>query len=157
MPTQPLATPIALRRAGSADVGVLIDLMREFYAEAGYSVDGQWASSAFTRLIEDPGLGCVWVAWNDKSPIGHAVLTLRYTMEHGASSGYIDDLFVRPEYRRRRIARALLSELIAECRQRDCKAIYVEVGDGNVPAMQLYREMGLERFADGRVLLSSII
>jgi GNAT superfamily N-acetyltransferase len=59
---------------------------------------------------------------------GHAVLTLRYTMEHGVLSGYIDDLFVKPQFRRQRIARALLSELFDECRRRTCKSIYVEVG-----------------------------
>jgi ribosomal protein S18 acetylase RimI-like enzyme len=69
---------------------------------------------------------------------GIAVLTLRYTMEHGALSGYIDDLFVRPEFRRQGIARALLSELLDECQRRSCKSIYVEVGDRNVAAIELY-------------------
>ena len=58
---------------------------------------------------------------------GHAVLTFRYTMEHGALSGHIDDLFVKPEFRRQRIARALVSELFDECKRRRCKSIYVEV------------------------------
>lgn len=146
-----------VRPAGLADVVALIDLMREFYAESGYSLDPQWANSAFTHLIGDPGLGCIWVAEQGDLLMGHVVLTLRYTMEHGALSGYIDDLFVRPEYRRRGVARALVSELIAECRLRGCKAIYVEVGDQNVPAMRLYKQFGLEPFQDGRVLLSGKI
>jgi ribosomal protein S18 acetylase RimI-like enzyme len=73
-------------------------------------------------------------------------------MEHGALSGYIDDLFVRPEFRRQRIGHALLSELLDECRRRNCKCVYVEVGDRNVPAIQLYRRFGIGPFHDGRVL-----
>jgi len=148
---------MTVRRAHSADVGALIALMREFYAESGFPLDQQWARGAFTRLIEDPELGCVWLAEHNDAPVGHTVLTLRYTMEHGAPSGYIDDLFVRPEFRRRGAARALLSALIAECRLRGCKALYVEVGDRNTPAMHLYEQMGLKPFQDGRVLLSGEI
>lgn len=158
MPTPPsTAAAIVVRRAGVADVSSLIELMRDFYAESGYPLDGRWAGSAFARLIGEPGLGCVWVAGQEQPPVGYAVLTLRYTMEHGALSGYVDDLFVRPECRRRGVARALLSELIAECKGRGCKAVYVEVGEQNAPAMRLYRQLGLEPFEDGRVLLGGDI
>jgi ribosomal-protein-alanine N-acetyltransferase len=78
-------------------------------------------------------------------------------MEHGALSGYIDDLFVKPQFRRQRIARALLSELFAECRRRTCKSIYVEVGDRNVPAIELYSHLGLGPFQDGRVLFHGTV
>lgn len=147
----PLST-FVVRRAARSDIGTLVELMREFYAESSYSLDERWAENAFSRLLEHSELGCVWLAECDEVAAGHAVLTLRYTMEHGALSGHIDDLFVRPEFRRQRIGRALLSELLDECRQRSCKSIYVEVGDRNVPAIELYRRFGIGPFQDGRVL-----
>ena len=143
---------IVVKRATQSDVGTLVELMREFYAEANYPLEQEWAESAFSQLIVRPELGCVWLAECDDAAAGHAVLTLRYTMEHGALSGHVDDLFVKPEFRRRRIACALLSELFDECRRRGCKSIYVEVGDRNVAAIELYRRFGLEPFRDGRVL-----
>jgi ribosomal protein S18 acetylase RimI-like enzyme len=148
---------IVVRRATASDVGTLVELMREFYAEASYSLDQAWAQTAFSQLLARPELGCVWLAECDEIAAGHAVLTLRYTMEHGALSGYIDDLFVKPEFRRRRIAFALLSELLDECRHRECKSIHVEVGDRDVPAIELYRRFDLEPFQDGRVLLHGAI
>lgn len=144
----------AVRIADSDDAEKLIDLMRAFYAESGFSLDPQWAREAFHRLFDNPALGCVWLALQRGAPAGHAVLTLRYTMEHGALSGYIDDLFVQPAFRRQGIARALLSELVAECRRRGCRSMYVEVGNQNVPAIKLYEQIGLKPFQDGRVLLS---
>ena len=126
--------------------------MREFYAEANLSLDQKWAEASFSQLLEHSELGCVWLAECDNVAAGHAVLTLRYTMEHGALSGYIDDLFVKPQFRRQGIASALLSELLAECERRRCKSIYVVVGDGNVPAIELYSQFGLGPFHDGRVL-----
>jgi ribosomal protein S18 acetylase RimI-like enzyme len=133
-------------------VGTLVELMREFYAESSYPLDREWAETAFSPLLTHTELGCVWLAECGGVAAGHAVLTSRYTMEHGALSGYIDDLFVKPEFRRRGIACALLSELFEECRRRGCKSIYVEVGDRNVAAIELYRRFGLEPFQDGRVL-----
>ncbi len=131
--------------------------MRDFYAESEFALDPEWAKASFVRLLEDAGLGCVWIAERDGVPAGHAVLTVRYTMEHGALSGYIDDLYVRPESRRRGIARSLVEKVVRECEQRNCKSLYVEVGEGNVPALDLYRDFGLVEFQDGRTLLNGAI
>ena len=143
---------LVVRRATRSDIGELVELMREFYAEASFSLDQRWAESAFSQLLEHSEFGCVWLAECDDVAAGHAVLTLRYTMEHGALSGYIDDLFVRPAFRRQRIGHALLSELLDECRHRSCKSVYVEVGDRNVPAIELYHRFGLAPVQDGRML-----
>ena len=152
-----MSAPTIVRRAGRSDVGALVDLMREFYVEASYSLDREWAEAAFSELFENPDRGCVWIAEAAGTAAGHAVLTVRYTMEHGSLSGYIDDLFVRPRFRRRGIARALVSELFVEGRRRGCRSVYVEVGAENTPAIRLYNQFGLRRFEDGRVLLGSVL
>jgi ribosomal protein S18 acetylase RimI-like enzyme len=152
-----LRTTAAVRRAVRSDVATLVDLMQEFYAEANHSLDQKWAADSFSRLLDRSDLGCVWLAECHGVAAGHAVLTSRYTMEHGALSGYIDDLFVKPGFRRQGIARALLSELFDECTRRSCKSIYVEVGDRNMPAIELYGRFGLGPFHDGRVLLHGAV
>jgi ribosomal protein S18 acetylase RimI-like enzyme len=131
--------------------------MREFYAEANFTLDMKWAEAAFLQLLQQPELGCVWLAKCHDVAAGHAVLTLRYSMEHGALSGHIDDLFVKLEYRRQHVARALLSELFDECRRRACKSICVEVGNRNAPALELYRQYGLAPFRDDRELLHGML
>jgi len=131
--------------------------MREFYAESDFTLDEPEAETSFGTLLDDPRLGCVWIAEFDGRSAGHAVLTVRYTMEHGALSGYIDDLYVRPECRRMGLARALVTELAEECQRRRCKSLYVEVGQDNVPALGLYREFGLAAYQDGRILLNGTI
>lgn len=131
--------------------------MREFYAEASYALDQRWAEQSFAQLLEHPELGCVWLAEHDGVAAGHAVLTLRYTMEQAALAGHIDDLFVRTEFRGQGVGRALLAELMAECRRRSCKSVYVEVGEQNLPAVELYRQFGMQRFQDGRVLMHGLL
>ena len=145
---------LSVRRAEPADVADLVLMMHEFYAEANYLLDHSWARASFLHLLARPELGCVWLVHSDLVPVGHAVLTVRYTMEHGALSGYVDDLFVKPAFRRKGAGDALLGELFAECRARGCKFVHVEVGDSNAPALALYAKFGLVPAQDGRVLLS---
>ncbi len=128
--------------------------MSAFYAESNFRLDVDWAEAAFRRLFEDAALGCVWIAERSETPVGHVVLTLRYAMEHGALCGHIDDLYVKPESRRQGVARTLVSELVRECEKRNCKALFVEVGEENTPALRLYREFGIVPFEDGRTLLA---
>ena len=128
--------------------------MRDFYGEAQFPLDATWASGAFSSLLSNPALGRVWLMLGNGQPAGFVVLSLRYTMEHGGLSGYIDDLYVKPEFRRMGAASAALDSLLAECRARGCQSIQVEVGKSNPAALGLYARYGLQSAKDGRLLLS---
>ena len=43
--------PLTLRRAGAEDLGDLLELMHEFYGEAGYSLNPDRARAAFLPLL----------------------------------------------------------------------------------------------------------
>lgn len=141
---------IVVRRATAADVPDLVELMREFYAESAFPLDPDWAARAFSRLIAEPARGTVWLIDVNGAPAGHVVLSIRFTMEFGGLSAYIDDLFVRPTFRRRGVARAGLDALIAECRRIGCRSMHVEVDPDNAAANALYRQYGLAPGADRR-------
>ena len=57
--------------------------------------------------------------------------------------GYITNIAVSPEYRRRGIAKALLERLIEE--NRDLSFITLEVRESNLGAIALYEGMGFEK------------
>ena len=143
-----------VRRATADDIETLVLLMRDFYGEAQFPLDATWAAGAFSSLLSDPALGCGWLMLREGQPAGFVVLSLRYTMEHGGLSGYIDDLYVKPEFRRMGAAAAALDSLLAECRARGCQSIQVEVGASNTAAVALYARYGLEAARDDRLLLS---
>jgi ribosomal protein S18 acetylase RimI-like enzyme len=142
------------KRAAASDIESLLTLMNEFYAEAGFALNRASTSAALQSLLSSPSLGCVWLAQLDDVPVGHTVLTVRFTMEHEGLSGYIDDLYVEPRYRRLGVGRGLLCELVAECHLRGCKSLQVEVGQENAAALSLYGRLGLHATRDGRVLAS---
>jgi ribosomal protein S18 acetylase RimI-like enzyme len=147
----------SVRLATLDDIETLVALMCDFYSESSYELDRTWAANSFRTLLSNAALGCVWLAVADAQSVGHAVLTVRYTMEHGALSAYIDDLYVVPHHRNCGTGAALLGELFNEMRARGCKSAHVEVGDTNDAARALYAKFGLSAAQDGRVLLSRVL
>ena len=132
-----------IERADQADIPALIELMSQFYAESSYSLDREWAAASFAQLLRDEARGAVWIARRGTEVTGHVVLALKHSMEFGGLAGVIDDLFVRPEFRRQGVGSALLSTLFDACRKLRVAVVHVEVGPGNVEALALYQGLGL--------------
>jgi ribosomal protein S18 acetylase RimI-like enzyme len=143
---------VRIRAATPQDIAALVDLMEAFYAESSYALDRTWAAQSFETLLAQPALGAIWVAGNEQL-LGYAVLTVRYSMESGALSAAIDDLFVLASHRKQGIGRALLQALLDDCTQRGCKSISVEVGASNDAATALYNAFGLKPYNDDRITL----
>ena len=55
---------------------------------------------------------------------------------------YVDDLVVNPEYRGRRVGRALLERGIQWAREKGFPGVMLETQDDNVPACMLYQSCG---------------
>lgn len=66
-----------------------------------------------------------------------------YSFEEGA--GEIHELFVKPEYRRRRIGRNLLLKGIEYLKYKKRKIVGLWVGVKNYGAIEFYRKMGFEK------------
>lgn len=60
----------------------------------------------------------------------------------GVAGIHLEDLFVRPEFRRRGLARMLLATLAAECVQRGYSRLSWSVLDWNTDAIALYDAVG---------------
>jgi len=57
---------------------------------------------------------------------------------------YLEDLFVRPEYRGQGIGRALLVQVGQLALERGCGRFEWNVLDWNIPAIEFYQRMGAE-------------
>ena len=147
------STPAVVRSAANNDIPVLVELMREFYAESKYSLDGDWAVRSFNQLLRSTDRGTAWISFRGSDPAGYVVLTTRHSMESGGLDGFVDDLFVRPAFRRHGVGTSLLTELFRECSKRRVLAVHVEVGSDNAAAQALCRRFGLSN--NGRQLFTA--
>ncbi len=141
-----------VRQAQLADIAVLIDLMSEFYGEAGYPLPRRNATQAFEALLADPRLGAVLIVNADGVDTGYLVLTFGYSMEYGGLRAFVDDLYVRTSERGKGLGGTLLRAARARCIGDGVRALLVETGLDGHPARRLYLREG---FGDsGRALLT---
>ena len=96
-------------------------------------VDGVAAVLGLSRLYQ--GDGIYLVAWDNGEPLGHAHLALTNPPE-------LQDVSVRPEYRRRGVASALTTAAESEARRRGFDRLRLEVSETNEAAQTLYRRCG---------------
>jgi ribosomal protein S18 acetylase RimI-like enzyme len=65
--------------------------------------------------------------------------------------GYINEVYVLPEQRKKGIAKKLLAKGIAWLQENNCKTIDITVNRKNKPALALYTKYGFERFKDSYI------
>jgi GNAT superfamily N-acetyltransferase len=87
------------------------------------------------------------------SPVaaGFALFFHTYSTFLGRRTLWLEDLFVRPEYRRNGLGRQLLKALAALAVERDCGRFEWAVLDWNVSAIDFYESLGAAVLPDWRI------
>jgi GNAT superfamily N-acetyltransferase len=131
-----------MRIAGQADVPNLVDLMADFYSEAGLALDRGGAAAAFTALLDDPRMGYVWLVERGADIAGYVLVTVVFAMEYGGPVAVVDDFYVRPAFRGVGLGTAALAEVCRACASFGMRGMRVEVGRDNLLAQAVYRSAG---------------
>jgi GNAT superfamily N-acetyltransferase len=91
---------------------------------------------------EDPQFRALIAEW-DGQPAGYALFFDYYSTWRGAGL-YLEDLFVRPEFRGRGIGGTLLARVAYTAKQEERRFLKWEVLNWNTPAIDMYKAMGGE-------------
>jgi GNAT superfamily N-acetyltransferase len=94
-----------------------------------------------TIFCENPMVFCDLVEV-DGEIAGMAIWFLNYSTWQGKHGIYLEDLFVKPEYRGRGYGKALLQHLAQLCNERGYGRFQWWVLDWNSPAIEFYRSLG---------------
>ncbi len=141
---------ITIRRATIEDAGLLRRLIWELadyekepeevlITEADLARDGFGATPQFRALIAE---------WNGQSA-GYALFFGYYSTWKG-SGLYLEDLFIRPDFRGRGLGKALLAEVARIARQENCTLLRWEVLHWNKLAIGMYEALGAVFLDDWR-------
>lgn len=136
---------ITIRTASRADVPLILDLIREL---ADYERAPHEAIATSDDLLRDgfsdqPKFRVVVAEWNG-NVAGFALFFNNYSTWRGRPGIYLEDLFVRPEFRRRGVGRALLVHLAQVAVREGCARFEWAVLNWNTPAIDFYRSLGAE-------------
>ena len=117
-------------------------LMREFYSDQHLPFDQPVALSGLQKLIATPSLGQAYLIFLGSEAAGYFVLTFCFSLEFHGRFGLLDELYIRPQFRRQKLARASIEFAERICREKHIKALRLEVGEENQPGLTLYQAAG---------------
>jgi GNAT superfamily N-acetyltransferase len=134
---------LTLRGATPSDAPLILEYIRELAAferepEAAVATEADILRYAFT---EHPLVHVTMAEW-DGRPAGFALWFLNFSTWEGKPGIYLEDLFVRPEFRRNGIGKALLRHLAALAVSEGWTRFVWQVLDWNAPAIEFYEASG---------------
>src|ERR1051326_7204365 len=107
------------------------------------------AAFAYQRLVDQPAQ--ILIAEVNGKPVGFVSGWLAEDTDPLQTSewrrhGYISDIFVASEWRRKRVAKTLLDAIAARLKSLGAKRLRIGALSANTAAIELYRRFGFEPF-----------
>ena len=141
-----------IRAARRDEVSIILDLIKELaeYEKAPDQVEATENDLIATIFTADPKVFCDVVEVEEKV-VGMAIWFLNYSTWQGKHGIYLEDLYIKTEYRGRGYGKALLQHLASICNERGYGRFQWWVLDWNSPAIEFYRSLGAEAMAEWTV------
>ncbi|MDQ1682503.1 MAG: hypothetical protein QOH99_1044 [Frankiaceae bacterium] len=134
-----------VRPAAPSDVPVILQLVRELaaYEREPDAVVATEASLTEALFGDDPK---VWslIVEHDGEPAGFVLWFLNFSTWEGTHGIYIEDLYIREQYRGFGYGRTLLTALAQLCNEKRYSRLEWAVLNWNTPAHAFYRRVGAE-------------
>ena len=130
---------------GAVETGEAVLGLLDGYAREPTGMGAPLGRATRERLIpalRDHPTARVLLAWCDQVPVGLAVSFVGFSTFEARPLLNLHDLFVRSDYRRMGIGKALLSEVEALARRLGCCRVTLEVREDNRRALDLYSSFG---------------
>ncbi|HXV41501.1 MAG TPA: GNAT family N-acetyltransferase, partial [Anaerolineae bacterium] len=132
---------IAFKVAKTSDLAILLTFAQEFNREDHHPYNQDIVRAELIKLLNDDTVGQVWLIQANNEPVGYLVLTLGYRLAYGRYA-FIDEIYVRPNYRGQGIGRRALAWAEKACHELGAKALHLEVERENTRARALYSAVG---------------
>ncbi len=141
---------LVIRNAMADDAPLLKGLIDEFAAFERLSAAVTEESLRRDGFGADPQFRAFIAEW-DGVPAGYALFFECYSSFQGRGI-FLEDLFVRGEFRGKKVGKALIARVAAHARERNCFGVIFNVLDWNRPAIDFYRELGAEFWNDWKTV-----
>ena len=145
--------PALIRAATSTDVPLILSLIRGLadYEKLSHEVEATEEKLHATLFGPRPAAECIIALTESDEPAGFALFFPNYSTFLARPGLYLEDLFVKPEFRGKGIGKALLSYLAALANEREYGRMEWTVLDWNEPAIAFYESFGARRMREWQI------
>jgi GNAT superfamily N-acetyltransferase len=134
---------VTIRSATRADLPLIAALVRELaaYEKLSHQVVATEADFEAALFGPQPKAHALIVD-HDGQPAGFAIYFYNFSTFLGRPGIYVEDVFIRPEFRRNGYGRAIFKYLAQKAVDEGCGRMEWWVLDWNTPAIDFYRSLG---------------
>jgi GNAT superfamily N-acetyltransferase len=138
-----MANELVIRAAKPGDVPQLLQFIRELaeYERLAHTVETTEELLAKGLFGERPAAEAL-VAEIDGEAVGWALFFTNFSTFKGLPGLYIEDIYVRPQFRGRGAGKALLKRVAELAVERGCGRVEWAVLDWNTPSIEFYKSLG---------------
>lgn len=141
---------LVLRMAEEKDCQVILDLIKEL-AEYEKMLDKVTGTIETLRksLFEKKAAQVILAEYEDKV-IGYALYFYNFSTFLGKAGIYLEDIYVKPEYRGKSFGKTLLSQVAAIAKDNDCDRVEWACLNWNKPSIDFYESIGAVHMEEWR-------
>ncbi|MET0645664.1 MAG: GNAT family N-acetyltransferase [Pyrinomonadaceae bacterium] len=132
----------SFRVAEPSDADALIGMMRGLYEHDRTAFDESPHRAALAQLFANDAYGLAYLMLSGAEVAGYFVITFGFSLEFRGRDAFIDELFVKDEFRGRGAGAAAIRFAEGLCRERGVRALHLEVERSNTGAQSVYRRAG---------------
>jgi GNAT superfamily N-acetyltransferase len=153
---------LIVRRVSGVDLRPAVELLVHQAKAHGHGAAADHLRPTVQAMLEDSERTLMIGAFHEGLPgfqhgkmVAVLLMNVFFSLEHAGEAGWIEELFVREDYRKRGLARRLLEQAIEWSQGRGVRAVDLELGDGHEPAAadHLYIQRGFGKLHRTRLSL----
>ena len=135
---------VSFRYAKREDVGKILTFIRELARYEKLEQEVVATEELLEKWIFDKEKAEVIFAMEGKTEVGFALFFHNFSTFLGRAGIYLEDLYVKPEYRGKGYGKKLLQKLAAIAVERGCGRLEWWCLDWNEPSIEFYYSLGAE-------------
>lgn len=142
---------LGFRNAQRNDVGLILQFIRELADYEKMLSEVVADEATLEEWIFDKQKAEVIFALEGEKDVGFALYFHNFSTFLGRAGIYLEDLYVKPEYRGKGYGKAILKKLASIAVERGCGRLEWWCLDWNKPSIDFYRSLGAEPMDDWTV------
>lgn len=136
-----------VRKVELGDRDAYIGLVQQFYSSEAvqHAIPRENIEATFDELMRSDVYAQGYMLIHNGQPAGYALLAKTFSCEGGGLTVWVEEAFIRPEYRSLGLGSALFSAIEAEYGP-SLARMRLEITPDNLRAKSLYHKLGFQEF-----------
>lgn len=134
-----------IRKIQRSDKPVYIQMVQDFYKETKITVPEKHITDTYREMMHCNRFLSAFVFITEGETVGYALVSKTFSQKEGGNIWRIEELYVRPEHRKKGIATEFITFLEANCPE-SVKQLRIELSSDSKIKGSIYDKLGFKEY-----------